>query len=156
MFPRVEGEFQCNIRVISSLVIGICVLYVVISKTEQMIYEDSRAGLNMTDLLLINGDVLTMDPENPRGQWVAVEEGKILAVGSGNAPGEYQTPPTRVIDLAGKTVLPGFIDAHLHFRALAESLATIPLGPRSGVTSICDIVDRIHDEAKDLPPGSWI
>ena len=110
----------------------------------------------MSELLLTNGNILTMDPANPRGQWVAVEDGRILAVGVGNAPEEYQTSSTRVIDLSGKAVLPGFIDTHLHFRALAESLAITPLGPQNGVQSISDIVDRIHDETKDLSPGSWI
>jgi len=110
----------------------------------------------MADLLLANGRIVTMDPGNPRGRWIAVESGRIRAIGVGNPPDRHRGPSTRCIDLAGRTVLPGFIDAHLHFRALAESLATIPLGPQSGIQSISDIADRIHKEAQNHPPGTWI
>lgn len=112
--------------------------------------------MKMTELLLTNGDVLTMDPANPNGRWVAVGNGRILSIGDGEAPGRYRTPRTRVIDLEGKTVLPGFIDAHLHFRALAESLITLSLKPDSGIRSITDIENCIHSHAQMVSPGTWI
>ena len=110
----------------------------------------------MTDLLLRNAVVLTMDENCPRAQEVAVKDGRILEVGEeGDLKGMMHTR-TEVIDLGGKTILPGFIDAHLHLRALAESLVTLNIGPASGVSSISHIQERIHDQADKLLPGTWI
>ncbi|MEE8398978.1 MAG: amidohydrolase [Desulfobacterales bacterium] len=97
-----------------------------------------------------------MDPANPKGEWVAVGEGQILSIGNGRPPGRYHTPHTRILDLQGKAVLPGFIDAHLHFRALAESLSILSLKPDSGIRSITDIEDSIRRQTQTVPPGTWI
>jgi len=110
----------------------------------------------MTDLLLVNGDIVTMDPGLPRCHWIAAQDGKVTGLGSGRPPAGCRTQSTVAIDLKGRTALPGFIDAHLHFRALAESLVTIPLGPKTGIRSIGGIIKRIQDAAASLPPGTWI
>jgi len=111
---------------------------------------------NTADLVLANSNVLTMDPAKPQGRSLAVRKGKILIVGDTDRLKDLQNYHTTVIDLKGKTILPGFIDAHLHFRALAESLTTISLEPKSGIRSISDINDRIHRQALKLPSGEWI
>lgn len=110
----------------------------------------------MADLILVNSNVLTMDPAKSRGRSLAVRNGKILVVGDTDLLKDLQNRHTTIIDLRGKTILPGFIDAHLHFRALAESLITISLEPKTGIRSISDINDRIHRQALKLPPGEWI
>ena len=110
----------------------------------------------MTDLLILNAVVLTMDENRPRAQWVAVKDGRILAVGEEGDLKSLGHNSTEVIDLDGKTILPGFIDAHLHLRALAESLVTLNIGPASGVSSISHIQERIHHQTLTLPPGTWI
>lgn len=110
----------------------------------------------MTDLLLINAVVLTMDEDRPRAQEVAIKDGRILAVGEEDDLKALVSNSTEVIDLGGKTILPGFIDAHLHLRALAESLVILNIGPASGVTSISHIQERIQHHVLKLPPGTWI
>ena len=110
----------------------------------------------MTDLLLVNGTILTMDPIQFGGKAIAVRDGKILAVDDDGRLKAFKSATTQVIDLKRRTILPGFIDVHLHFRALAESLVTIPLNPESDVKSISNILDRIRQETQTLPRGTWI
>lgn len=110
----------------------------------------------MTDLLLFNAVVLTMDENRPRAREVAIKDGRIVAVGEEDELKGLVSNGTEVIDLGGKTILPGFIDAHLHLRALAESLVTLNVGPASGVSSISHIQERIRHQVLKLPPGTWI
>ena len=67
------------------------------------------------ELALLGGSVITVDPAQPRAEAVAVAGGRIVAVGSDREIRELIGPATDVIELDGRTVLPGFQDAHLHF-----------------------------------------
>lgn len=97
-----------------------------------------------------------MDPVLPKARWVAVENGKILVLGIEDDFKELCHQSTEVIDCKGKTVLPGFIDAHLHFYGLAENLETLNLEPRNNIRSILDIREKIKQVSGDLPAGDWI
>ncbi len=108
------------------------------------------------DLLLLNAEVVTMDPNRPKAQGVAVKNRSILGVGEKDQLDKLKSMRTEVIDLGGKTILPGFVDAHLHLRALAESLITVDIGPGGAVSSISDIQVKIHQQTQALPPGTWV
>jgi predicted amidohydrolase YtcJ len=110
----------------------------------------------MNDLYITNALIETMDPDFPRADTLAIRDGRILAVGASDKLKGLIQNRTDVVDLQGRTVLPGFIDAHLHLRALAESLVTLNLSPESGVSSIGHIQERIHHESLKCPPGTWI
>jgi hypothetical protein len=110
----------------------------------------------MIDLILVDGNVLTQDPRRPRAEAVAVGQGRIQAVGASERLLALKTSKTRVLSLSGQTVAPGFIDAHLHLRALAESLVTVGLGPDDGVASLADLKARIRTQAQALPAHTWI
>jgi predicted amidohydrolase YtcJ len=110
----------------------------------------------MNDLIISNALIETMDPDFPRADTLAIKDGLILAVGFGEKLEGLITSRTEVADLQGRTVLPGFIDAHLHLRALAESLVTLNLSPESGIASIAHIQERIHRESLRHTPGTWI
>ena len=112
-------------------------------------------GSLTADLIFCNANVLTLDPHCPRAETVAVREGKILSVSGNNAVEELKGTRTSIIDCHGKTILPGFHDAHCHFTALAESLLTLDLCPPA-VHSIPDIQDKIRTLSQNLPRGSWI
>ena len=75
----------------------------------------------MTDLALVNANVLTMDPARPRATAVAVAGGRITTLD------EIQPGASRVVDLRGATVLPGFHDAHNHMIGFGMSLAEVDL-----------------------------
>ena len=66
------------------------------------------------DLIVINGRVRTMDDDNPAAEAIAVKDGAIIAIGSRAAIEELKGPATKVIDAKGGSVLPGFIEAHMH------------------------------------------
>src|SRR5688572_21060613 len=68
------------------------------------------------ELVLINGKVLTMDGQSSLVEALAVLDGKILATGSNASIKSIITPRTRVLDVAGKTVVPGLIETHAHFK----------------------------------------
>src|SRR3989304_9796705 len=110
----------------------------------------------MADLILYNTNVITMDPAFPKAKMIAIQEGKILAVGGNDQLNELRHKHTRVIDCKGKTILPGFIDAHLHLHGFAESLVTLNLEPRHNVRSISDIQAKIRLSPQNLPPETWI
>lgn len=110
----------------------------------------------MLDLIFYNANVITMDPALPSASLVAVRGERIAAVSDDKNIGHLRGPGTRVIDCAGRTMMPGFVDAHCHVLGYAESLVSINLSPRNGVRSVSDIQDRIRDFCKDLPPGTWV
>lgn len=105
------------------------------------------------ELVLVNGHVVTMDPRQPRAQSVAIADGRFLAVGSDDAVRNLATAGTRVVDLGGKTVVPGFIDAHSHPAAAGrQHLKQVDCDLRS----ISDIQAAIRARAEKTPPGEWV
>jgi hypothetical protein len=111
---------------------------------------------DMCDLILVNANAITMDPARPAASLVAIQGGRIAAVSGGETLKRLRGPGTQIIDCAGKTLLPGFIDAHCHVQAYAESLVSLNLSPRESIRSISDIQDRIRDYCKGRPPGTWV
>ncbi len=110
----------------------------------------------MPDLILFNANVITMDPLYPKAEGILIKNGKILSATTNNAIRKWDEIKATKINCNGKTVLPGFIDAHLHLHALAESHVTINLEPSHNVRSISDIQNKIREHTKKLPPGTWI
>ena len=96
-----------------------------------------------------------MDGQNRRAEAVAVERGKIAAVGTNAEVSKLAGPDTKVVHLTGRTLIPGFIDPHNHF-----SLTTFqPVSVDCSVpplNSIKGILDAISTAAKDAPRGRWI
>ncbi|UVK40805.1 amidohydrolase [Mesorhizobium sp. AR10] len=84
------------------------------------------AGHN-ADLIVINGRMQTMDDDNPAPEAIAVKDGAIIAIGSRASIEELKGPATEVIDAKGGSVLPGFIEAHMHLFSGAAELAHLQL-----------------------------
>ncbi len=110
----------------------------------------------MSDLILVNAHVITMDPTLPKAQLVAIKNGRILHVGRNDSLKDLKDSKTKVINCGGKIVLPGFIDPHFHLYGFAESLVTLNLEPRNNVRSIADIQEKIRQFSYTLLPGIWI
>jgi hypothetical protein len=106
------------------------------------------------DVVYVGGDILTMrGPTAEYAESLAVKDGTILFVGS-RADGEKLAgPDTRVIDLGGRTLLPGFIDTHGHFVYFGKNLVDANL---FGCTGIDDLVTRMRKQAERTPAGGWI
>jgi len=106
------------------------------------------------DLILHNGKILTVDKSFSVVQALAVKDGKIVRTGASAAVlAAEKGPATKVVDLAGKTVLPGLIDAHVHAIGAGLSEFKSKLPP---LDSIADIQNYIREKAKTTPAGEWI
>lgn len=108
------------------------------------------------ELVIQNGTIRTMDVAHPTAEAVAIRAGKILAVGSLEEIEQLTHANTRRIDLAGRTLIPGFNDAHLHLWKLGLLLTTM-LDTRAAATpSISAIVSAFRGRAATTPAGQWI
>jgi predicted amidohydrolase YtcJ len=105
------------------------------------------------DLIITHANIWTVDPANPTAQSVAVLRDRIVAVGSDATFELWRGPQTRVIDAAGRLLLPGFNDAHVHFVTGGAQLENVQL---NDATSAQEFVRRIAERAKITPKGSWI
>ena len=106
----------------------------------------------MTDLALVNANVLTMDPDRPRASAVAITGGRIEAL---DASLDRLNEAGRVVDLRGATVLPGFHDAHNHMIGFGMSLAEVDLRS-SAVGSLDELYAAIARRAETTAPGEWV
>ena len=109
------------------------------------------------DLALINGKIVTMDKSHTIAQAVATKWGRILAVGTDEDIKQHIGAETHIIDLLGRTVIPGMIDTHCHMIATGISNTTdVDLGEEAGVRSIADLKKRIAEKAIQAKPGEWV
>ena len=110
------------------------------------------------DVIYSGGDILTMDDARPRAEALAVRDGRILAVGAAAEVGKTRGPDTRAVDLGGRTLLPGFIDAHSHLAQYEQTWGMPNLSPPpvGGVNCIADIVAalRRHIGENHVPAGA--
>ncbi len=107
------------------------------------------------DLILYGGHVVTAVPGAAPASAVAIRGNRILAVGTDAAVQALAGPATDLIPLHGRTVVPGFNDAHCHPIALGLSLREVDARTPPNY-SIADIVQRITERAATQPPGTWI
>lgn len=105
------------------------------------------------DTVFLNAFVWTVDPDQPKAEALAVKGNKILSVGSGSEIKKMIGDDTRVIDLKGAFVLPGFTDSHTHFIDGGFSLSSVQLGD---IRSKEGFRDRIEAKARELGPNAWI
>ncbi|MEP7060427.1 MAG: amidohydrolase [Actinomycetota bacterium] len=105
-------------------------------------------------LLIREGTVFTARPRDPWTDALVIQGSRIVGVG---AAGELATrfPAAVTLDVEGRTVLPGFIDAHNHFLATGESLGSVDLR-YPGASSLPSVIAAIAMSALETPPGGWI
>ena len=103
------------------------------------------------DLVLFNGNIHTMDPSNPHAQSVAILGGNFFAIGSNDEVANLSA--ARRIDLGGRTVTPGFIDAHLH---TASSGLRLLKEVNCDLRSIAAIQAALRERAAKTPKGQWV
>jgi len=106
------------------------------------------------DAILVNGKVVTVDNRFSVREALAVYGGRIEAVGTNADVRKLAGPQTRVIDLQGRTVIPGMIDSHMHGIRAGQTFATEVNWV--GATSLAEALDRIHQASMEMKPGAWL
>lgn len=107
----------------------------------------------MNDLILLNANIHTMNPQLPKAEAVAVRDSRIIAVGKNPDVENLCGKDTLVINLEGKTVIPGLIDSHTHFLSFAYGLARVNL---HGITSVERLITTIKSFCRRLRPDDWL
>ncbi|HMQ02671.1 MAG TPA: amidohydrolase [Pyrinomonadaceae bacterium] len=105
------------------------------------------------DLILVNGNIRTMDRAKPKADALAVSDGRFIAVGTNEQVRRHAGEKTRVIDAKGKLVLPGFNDSHVHFAAVGNKFSSIDL---RSARSVNEIGSKISEYVRFLPKGRWV
>ena len=105
------------------------------------------------DLVLLGGRVVTVDPDLPEAEAVAVRNGRIAAVGSTREIEATAGPDTEIIQLEGRLAIPGFIEGHGHFMGVGNAQMILKLGEAANWNRIVDLVAEAVAEA---PEGGWI
>jgi predicted amidohydrolase YtcJ len=116
--------------------------------------QASTAMAAPADAIYLGGDILTMKGKSPQyAQALAVRDGKIAFVGTKAGAMKLKGESTKVVDLGGATLLPGFIDGHGHMIQFGKNLIDANL---FGIPNISDLLARMKDQAAKVPEGGWI
>ena len=105
------------------------------------------------DVVLTNGNIYTVDVRLGRVEAIAITRGKIAAVGTAEEMQHWVGPQTKVIDLEGKFVMPGFNDAHTHLANAGQGSLSVNV---EGTRSIAEFQQRIRARLSEFEPGTWV
>ncbi len=105
------------------------------------------------DLVVTNARIYTADANRPQAQALAVREGRIVFVGSARGAEALTGPRTERLDLTGRTVIPGMVDAHAHLLGLGQALRRVDL---VGTRTYDEVIARVAQRARTARPGEWI
>ena len=107
------------------------------------------------DLILYNARAITLDGKQPTAELIAIKGNKILGTGKNDDLAYFKGTKTELVDCRGKTVGPGFNDAHCHPRGFAASMLSVDCRPPS-VGSIVELKALIRQRAAQTPKGRWV
>jgi predicted amidohydrolase YtcJ len=105
------------------------------------------------DIVFKNGNIYTVDAKQPRAQAIVVNNDRIAFVGSNADAQKWVGAKTRVVDLKGRTVLPGFADAHQHLSGVGQREMTLNL---EGTSSLEDFLAKVKARVDQAKPGDWV
>jgi predicted amidohydrolase YtcJ len=134
------------------------VTWLVVSALALLWFLSAAHAADPADLVIRRANVLTMNPAQPQATTVAIRAGKFIAVGSEDDIQPFIGKQTEVLDLDGKTVLPGFIDAHVHPRPIFpvdSRWYTVDVGP-GAVKNMDELVAALKRKAAITPAGAWV
>ena len=116
-------------------------------------------SLAAPDTIYLGGPILTMEPTTPLVEALAVTKGRISALGGRDQVIATKSATTRIVDLRGKALLPGFIDAHGHFpfgAMLGRSMVSLQSPPVGTLNSIAELIAQLRARAQQTPKGQWV
>src|SRR5687768_12360504 len=113
----------------------------------------TRPGPQRADLVVVNARIYTVDNARPMASALAVRNGRVIFVGSDSEARLLAGSATRLVDLRGRTVIPGMVDAHAHLLGLATSLRNVLL---AGSNSYDEVIRRVTERVRKAKPGEWV
>ena len=125
--------------------VALAALFVILS------CQQETSGVK-ADLVLLNGNIVTMNHDLPRAEAVAISGNSIISVGTSKKVKPFVGEETKVIDLEQKLAIPGFIDAHVHPFSAGRALTVLDL---KGLTKE-QILDKVAHKAKESAQGAWV
>lgn len=108
------------------------------------------------DYVYVNGRIITLDPKDRTVSAVAIRNGQFIAIGSERQIRRHVTPQTKIIDLGGKTVVPGLIDAHTHPMETVFLKEEWVNARYPDVASVAASLDKIKERVAQVKAGDWI
>ena len=112
-----------------------------------------RSAPPSADLVVTNARIHTVDDARPMVAAMAIRNGTIVFTGSVREAMALRGATTRVVDMGGRTIIPGMVDAHAHLLGLGQSLRNVDL---VGTKSLDEVIARVVERAKGQPAGAWI
>ena len=128
-------------------------LFLIITSVLLLALMPAPQRTQSADIVFKNGNVYTANDKSPKAQAIAVKDDRIVFVGSNAAAQKYVGPNTRVVDLKGNTVLPGFTDSHQHLSGVGLREMTLNL---EGTTSLEDFLAKVKARVDQAKPGDWV
>ncbi|MEM3666347.1 MAG: amidohydrolase [Candidatus Bathyarchaeia archaeon] len=105
------------------------------------------------EIVILNANVLTLNPRQPKAEAIAIHDGKIVAVGSNEEICGHVDGKTKVIDAKNRMIVPGFVDCHTHMLGFGRSLQTLDL---RNVKSIGEMQRKLSDYCRENPDKNWV
>lgn len=123
------------------------------SRTTAEVITPTVIGADRAETLFVNGKIATVDADFSFAEAVAVSGGRVAGVGRADDLRKLCTPRTELIDLGGRTAVPGFCDSHSHPYREALGESRLDLRP---CRSVEEVLDKVATRARELPKGEWI
>lgn len=130
---------------------ALAALLVIIISTSN--FSPASAKPSPADIVFKNGNIYTVNAKQPKAEAVAIKGDRIVFVGSNRDTEAYVGRSTRVIDLAGRTMLPGMTDAHHHLSGVGFREMTLNL---EGLTSLESFLAKVKERVDQKKPGEWV
>jgi predicted amidohydrolase YtcJ len=109
------------------------------------------------DLVLVHGVVATLEPRRPPQEAIAIRDGRVIAASATADIERLVGSSTRVVDLAGRSVVPGLVDCHVHLATDAATRDSVDVRDLfHDIHSVEDVLARLREHASLVPPGSWL
>ena len=111
------------------------------------------AGAETAETIFINGNIYTVNEKQPHAEAIAVKGDRIIFVGANADAEKFRGDKTRIVDLAGKTVMPGFTDSHCHIFGIGEREMTLNL---EGTNTREDFLAKVKERVAQTERDKWI
>ncbi len=142
-----------KITALTILIIALTLFAVSAQKQPKEPKEPKEQKELPADILFKNGNIYTINDEQPNAEAIAVQYGRIIFVGSNLDAKKYEVKGVKIVDLKGKTVVPGMADAHYHLSGVGFREMTLNL---EGTTSLQDFLAKVKARTDKAKPGEWV